>query len=126
MKECNNTFTPPLSERVLLSEYAKKLYTKAFNIECWFDGNNIIGLISFYINNTQAYITNVSVSPDFQGRGIAKELMSRCINISKEKHLALIILEVNISNVGAITLYEKYGFHQMKINNNTIRMELEL
>ena len=113
MKECNNTFTPPLSERVLLSEYAKKLYTKAFNIECWFDGNNIIGLISFYINNTQAYITNVSVSP-------------RCINISKEKHLALIILEVNISNVGAITLYEKYGFHQMKINNNTIRMELEL
>lgn len=55
-------------------------------------------------------ITDVATHPDFRRRGISRAVMKRLIEFSREKGLVSIALDVRVSNVGAIALYEGLGF----------------
>jgi ribosomal protein S18 acetylase RimI-like enzyme len=52
----------------------------------------------------------MGVRKDYRGRGIGERLVRRTIGRAKEKGLERIELEVFVSNVAAIKLYEKVGF----------------
>ena len=70
LRECNNDFIPPLSDKVDLKEYAKKLFEKSNKIEAWHN-NTLIGLIAAYFNdsiNKIGFITNVSLIKNFIGK----------------------------------------------------------
>lgn len=56
------------------------------------------------------YICNMSVLPEFRGRGLGKALMQRAIQLSQEQGFAKAALDVDITNSSAIALYEKLGF----------------
>ncbi|AXK48342.1 GNAT family N-acetyltransferase [Aliarcobacter trophiarum LMG 25534] len=56
------------------------------------------------------YIDTVSVSPDFQGRGIAKELFSFAEKKALELGFKKLSLLVDFENIKAKYLYEKLGF----------------
>ena len=63
LKECNNNFIPPLSARVALDDYAKKIFDNAITFEAWSD-DVLVGLIAAYFNdpdNITGHITNVTI-----------------------------------------------------------------
>jgi ribosomal-protein-alanine N-acetyltransferase len=55
-------------------------------------------------------IGNLAVAPDFRGKGIAKLLMNRILEIANERECDCVFLEVRESNQPARVLYESFGF----------------
>lgn len=129
LKACDNTFIPPLSKRIDLLAYTEKLVRNATNFEAWNDQNQIIGLVSVYMNDVNlkaAFITSVSVCTEYIGIGIAKKLMTKCLKETKQKGFAQLQLEVNALSTPAIKLYSAFGFDITEINKEMIKMNLKL
>lgn len=59
-----------------------------------------------------AYIANVSVRPEYRGKGIGKKLMARAEEYAKSRRARRLELEVFAQNVGAINLYEELGYEK--------------
>ena len=58
----------------------------------------------------KAAIIRLAVDPDQRGKGIAKELLRRCLDILVEREISIVELDVELIDRGAIKLYEKFGF----------------
>lgn len=58
----------------------------------------------------EAQVLNVSVVPDARREGLGRELVLRFIDDAARMGAAQIFLEVRVSNVAAIALYERTGF----------------
>jgi ribosomal protein S18 acetylase RimI-like enzyme len=126
--KCNNDFTPPLSEKVNIIEYTKKLFNKSLRFEAWSE-YDLIGLIAAYFNDSKnlvGYITNVSIARDFAGLGIASQLMNICIDYATKNNFREISLEVSKNNPEAIHLYRKFGFIAITNIDNLLLMKLIL
>ena len=115
LRECNDQFVPNLSDYVNLPAYCEKLANLALRFELWHD-QELIGLIALYRNTEQAkwYVSNVSVSPRFQGMGLAARLMDSTVNAMTDDGIGCIELEVRKSNQRAINFYKKLNFEIMK------------
>jgi ribosomal protein S18 acetylase RimI-like enzyme len=125
---CDVDFVPPLSTRVELGDYAKKLASKATRFEAWSDGT-LIGLVAAYCNDQAsriAYITSVSVLKQWSGQGIAARLVNLCIQHAKDAGMHKIRLEVAQANTPAIQLYKKNGFTVSQASEPYIDMNLHL
>jgi ribosomal protein S18 acetylase RimI-like enzyme len=123
---CDVDFVPPLSGRVALNDYAKKISSKAMRFEAWSD-HTLVGLVAAYCNDPTkqvAYITNVSVLKVWTGEGIAFSLLQQCIAHATTLGMQQISLEVASDNVPAIKLYEKGGFTVGKVNAPFVTMDL--
>jgi len=57
------------------------------------------------------HVMNVAVDPDQRGRGIATMLLERLFELTADDVRRGYTLEVRVSNVTAIGLYERLGFH---------------
>ena len=128
LKLCEANFIPPLSERIELQMYSKKIVDKAVRFEAW-EENVLIALIASYCNdneNRSAFITSVSVLKEMQGKGFASKLMKQCIKHLKELGLEQAILEVGNENVNAIAFYRKLSFMVSRIDDQTSFMQLNL
>jgi ribosomal-protein-alanine N-acetyltransferase len=55
-------------------------------------------------------ILRLAVHPDYQGRGIATQLIHSSLGELKKKDLDEVELDVDILRRGAVSLYEKVGF----------------
>ena len=118
---CDTSFHPPLSSVVDPIQYAKKLADHAACFEAWF-GSELIGLVALYCNDSErvsAFVSNVSVSPKYTGRGLAKHLMLSCIDHASELGFAKVSLKVDSSAQTAFRLYEGLGFHVEKSQTTT-------
>lgn len=78
----------------------------------------IIGYIGFWLLGDQTQITTLGICPTEQGRGYAKVLMDACIRATEEQGYTIITLEVRVSNVVAINLYQRYGFEIVTTRKN--------
>ncbi len=126
LRECDTAFIPHLSTRVDLEAYSQKLNAQSVTFEAWQE-KELIGLIAAYFNDPETktgYITSVSVTSQWLGKGIAARLLERCIAYAKEKGFAAINLEVATSNRPAIGLYAKYGFAKAGSNGEMDKMLL--
>ena len=109
---CDCAFVPPLSHRVAIDDYAHRIIDKAARFEAW-GGGELVGLVAAYCNETGrrvAFITSVSVLSEWQGRGIASKLVTRCTDHANSLGFSRIELEVGQMNAAAIALYSKHGF----------------
>jgi ribosomal-protein-alanine N-acetyltransferase len=125
---CDKNFDPVLSSRVNLTEYAYKLFKKAKNFECWQE-DKLVGIVSIYCEvneNTFAFITNVCVLPQFNGKGIAKKLIQNSIAYAREIGKSEVKLEVGASNLKVRMLYSKLGFDNDEIKDNQLIMKLNI
>ena len=82
-----------------------------------YSGNAVAYVGMMYVLD-EGYISNVAVSPQHRKKGFADALIKRIVEISHEKELAFITLEVRRSNIPAISLYEKHGFVKVGIRKN--------
>jgi ribosomal protein S18 acetylase RimI-like enzyme len=126
--ECSNSFIPNLAETVDIKEYSNKIFLKSTTFEAW-DNNKLVGLVAAYLNdfrNHVVFITNVSVTSEFLGMGIASQLLTMCFKHAAQNNFSRVLLEVNNTNIPAIKLYEKYGFSIDEKREKTLIMKLEL
>ncbi|MEO5892571.1 MAG: GNAT family N-acetyltransferase [Ferruginibacter sp.] len=63
-------------------------------------------------------LAKMAVSPGFQGRGISKILLEKCLEQAKTIGAKRIFLESNSQLKTALLLYEKYGFRHVPIVNS--------
>ena len=124
---CSNTFVPSLDSYVNINEYSKKIFEQAI-LFTKFDGDKLVGLVAAYDNPTEQFgwITNVSVDPEYSGKGIATELLNRCYKYFETKKYFSIFLEVFVNNDKAIKLYIKQGFTNYKIKENKMILKQQL
>jgi N-acetylglutamate synthase-like GNAT family acetyltransferase len=128
LKQCDSTFIPALSSRLDIDEYARKIIDNAQTIEAWMN-NDLIGVVAVYCNSHNqktAFITNVSVKPGWQGKGIATRLLTYSILNVKKLGFAKIELEVDEKNKIAIALYSKHGFITVAKNDCAQKMTADL
>lgn len=125
---CDSDFMPPLSDRVEINDYAKKITSSTTRFEAW-SGGMLVGLVAAYCNDhvkRTAYITNVSRLTAWRGKGIASHLMNWCVEYVKALGMLQISLEVASDNKVAIELYERIGFVAEQSNSLFVTMNIDL
>ncbi|MBN9547263.1 MAG: GNAT family N-acetyltransferase [Alphaproteobacteria bacterium] len=128
LRSCDYAFVPPLSRRVSIDDYARRIIDRADRFEAW-EGGELVGLVAAYCNDVKsrvAFITSVSVLFRWQGKGIASQLVSRCTDHANSLGFSRIELEVGQMNAGAIALYNKHGFVIGKENGGASTMYLNI
>lgn len=58
----------------------------------------------------EAHITILGTLPDYQRRGYARQVLAGLLHLAVVRELKRSTLEVRASHVGAIALYESFGF----------------
>src|SRR3954449_13200975 len=111
LRRCDADFTPPLSTRRDLGDYAAKLAERAARFEAW-DGGRLVGLVAAYVTPgaPEAFISNVSVVSELRGHGVAAALVADCIDRARGSGAATLRLEVATADRAAGRFYEKLGF----------------
>ena len=79
--------------------------------------NQILGFCILQPVLDEANLLLMAIHPEFQGKGLGYQLLEKSIELLKN-HPVQIFLEVRESNLGAIKLYEKSGFHQIDLRRN--------
>lgn len=75
--------------------------------------NELLGYAGFWGILEEAHITTLAVSKNHRRNNIAQSLLFKIIDDCYEKKIKYITLEVRISNIPAISLYEKNGFRSI-------------
>lgn len=90
-------------------------------IACY-DGDKLAGFLAVVSNGvTDAYIQDVMVRPDYQGKGIGRSLMNRAIERLKADHIYMI--SVIYGEEELRPFYEKFGFYTMLCGQMETRPE---
>ncbi len=75
----------------------------------------ILGYLGSWMIIDECHITNVAVHPEYRRQKIAEKLLISLIDECYEKLIKYITLEVRVSNIPAINLYEKFGFKSVGV-----------
>ncbi len=122
LARCDTAFEPPLSSRVSLDPYAAKLVENAVCVEAW-AANRLIASVAMYCGD-DAFISNVSVDPQWMRRGLAAQLLRRAVSIAWQRGMPRVRLEVAADNAAAIALYRRTGFVTAAEQHGTLTMHL--
>lgn len=74
------------------------------------DETQLVGFCWLSDTLDECHLLNIAVLLEYRRQQIAKKLLQMVIATAKEKQCRRIMLEVRVSNVVAIALYEKMGF----------------
>lgn len=128
MRRCDADFVPPLTARIELDSYARKLASKAERFEAW-AGDTLVGMVAIYCNDTErhtAFISSVSVLRNWQGQRIALRLLDEAIEHARAVGFERLELEVDRANTRAIHLYEKTNFIAGPVHGRSMTMHLDI
>lgn len=70
----------------------------------------VLGYIGISCILDEGYITNIAVFPEHRNQGVGTALLNRVFSLASDLGLSFVSLEVRVSNLNAISLYEKSGF----------------
>lgn len=73
-------------------------------------GNEIVGYGGLLLVGDDAHITTLAVSPAWQRRGVATELLLELAWEARVRKFAALTLEVRHTNFAAQDLYRRFGF----------------
>jgi len=89
--------------------------------ETWIirDGSNALaGYFLLMQAMDEAHLLNITVSAEFQHRGLGRMLLDKVVELSRSKAIRSVLLEVRPSNQHALSIYKRYGFSQIGIRRN--------
>jgi putative acetyltransferase len=95
-------------------------------------GDTIVGSAGLAKTGDAEYeLAKMAVTPAWQGKGISRLLIEKCLEKAKSLGAEKIILFSNHQLTTAIGLYEKYGFHHVDVVGSPfatadVKMELDL
>lgn len=86
-----------------------------------------VGVVRVLTDMLTAYITDVIISPDFQGRGLGRKLMDEALAFLKEHSVRDVKLACSLyANAGKEPFYEKLGFQKLPNEKYGYGMLIEL
>ena len=104
-----DNFSMPWSEKVLETELRNPL-------SLWLVArmdDTVVGYIGAQIVPDEADMMNIAVADDHRRCGIGRELVLQLISQLKAQGVRSLSLEVRVSNIPAISLYEELGFEKV-------------
>jgi ribosomal protein S18 acetylase RimI-like enzyme len=121
LNKVNDLFVPVLSSYVNIDIYSKKIFEKADRIEFW-KNEELVGLLAFYINPPNVFITNLSLDKTIHGLGYGVKMLDRLFEITKDKNIKKVSLEVNSMNQKAVNFYKSIGFEEFEESDKNLRL----
>lgn len=112
-------------EGVDLDAYVQKLGDRA-ELVSEMNGGRCRGFVAFYCNNLntrRAFISSVLVAPQDRSTGLGRALVTRVLDICRERGFTVCALEVRADNAAALAMYGSLGF--IKIDERDGRQLLE-
>ena len=70
----------------------------------------VIGYAVLWCILDQGELANVAVAPRLRGRGLGAHLLSRVLEVARERGIRTVFLEVRATNRQALELYRRFGF----------------
>lgn len=112
LRDLDRDSQPPLSSRVSLLAYARKLRSCAILLVAR-QGFNLVGLAAVYCNDRRSrlgFLTYIGVRPETRGFGIGKQLLLSAIRCAEGEGMRELRLEVSPDRPGVQEFYERTGF----------------
>ena len=100
-------FLAPWAPQSFVSELSDNEYARYFCLE---HEGEIIGYMGLWFILEEGHITNVAITPKYQGMGRGEFLMRSVIDLMAKEGMERMTLEVRASNTPAQKLYERLGF----------------
>lgn len=100
-------FQDPWSKQDFINELESNPYSCIYVKEI---NGEVVAYVNLWIAYENAEIANIAVKKEFLHQGIASELMQYCLQKIQQSKCENFTLEVRVSNMNAIKLYEKFGF----------------
>jgi ribosomal-protein-alanine N-acetyltransferase len=110
----NDSFLSPWSYRSYRDEFGhafSHIYVAEFD-------SNVVGYICFRIVAEECHLVKLNVDVGFRRCGIGRLLMKRMEDVCSFFNVANIVLDVEIGNHAAISLYKKIGFVNVNEHSN--------
>lgn len=70
------------------------------------------------IGADECHLLNICVHPDYQRRGLGRDLINFLLAFARRRDAQVALLEVRMSNVSAYKLYTKLGFDEIGIRKD--------
>lgn len=75
-----------------------------------FDGRYLVGYAGVLYTGDEAHVTNIAVAPSHRRHAVATRLLAELAWTAIRRGCTGMTLEVRVSNTGAQSLYERFGF----------------
>lgn len=79
-----------------------------------YDDDQVVGFMKINIMNFGGFVNGIGIHPDYRRRGLARKLMTASLARAEQNKMENVVLEVDVENRHAITLYEKLGFNKRR------------
>ena len=109
----NNSHYSPWSKKSFEGSMRAKNTFKVF-----LEKKKIIGYYIALIAQDQCELLNITVTKSKQSLGLGNFMLRHLISFCKIHKVAIMFLEVRVSNITAISLYDKNGFNELGVRNN--------
>ena len=73
-------------------------------------GQRVLGYFVAMNGVDEAHLLNITVAPEYQGQGLARMMLDALCVWARGSQAHMLWLEVRVSNVRALKVYEHYGF----------------
>lgn len=101
------SFPDPWSRGSFQREISENTYAYYFVAEL---EGKVLAYIGAWIVTDELHITNLAIKKEYRKMGLAQKLIDYIVDFSVEEECKRATLEVRVSNLPAIKLYEKKGF----------------
>ena len=114
-------------QKLTMEQAETVLSNTTFIVNAVYEGKSV-GIVRILTDMlTDAYITDVIVIPDFQGRGLGKQLLDKTLEYLKYHSMESVKLACSLyANPGKEVFYEKLGFKKLPDNKYGYGMLTEL
>lgn len=99
----------PWTNRTFVSELANMRAGSRYYLVAYV-GDRLVGYAGMMFSGDDAHITNIAVDPEWQGRGVATEMMLDLSMLARDRGCEAMTLEVRHTNTAAQELYRRFGF----------------
>jgi ribosomal-protein-alanine N-acetyltransferase len=79
------------------------------------ESGTLIGYFLLMPAVDEAHLLNITVHSDWHGQGVGRGLLSKVVELARNKGMRSVLLEVRPSNVRALAIYKRYGFTQIGV-----------
>lgn len=86
---------------------------------------NVLGAIVVWLIVDEAHVATIAVHPDHRQKGIGAALLANALLITCYRGALTSLLEVRVSNLPAIRLYERFGYQVDGVRKNYYQDNLE-
>ena len=109
----NSTNLMPWTKAQFISSMEVGLYSTVLEYD-----EAVIGFAIFSPVIPESHLLNIAIDPAYHKKGLGDKLLKHVILQNKAVGVKVITLEVRVSNLIAINLYEKNGFYKDAIRLN--------